>query len=89
MFQLPGGAWIVDTPGMRELQVTNVQAGLDDVFAEITGAAKECRFSDCTHNSEPGCAVRAAIESGVIEADRLTRWQKIISETQRKKGRDA
>jgi len=80
MYRLPGGAWIVDTPGMRELQLTDVQAGLDDVFAEISSAAKACRFSDCTHTAEPGCAVRAAIESGNVDADRLTRWRKLVRE---------
>lgn len=116
MLPLPGGAWLLDTPGMRELQLTDVQAGLDDVFAEITALARQCRFSDCAHDSEPGCAVRTAAEAGRIDADRVTRWQKlvreeahnreslaerrardkstgrlyknIISETQRKKGRE-
>ena len=80
MYRLPGGAWIVDTPGMRELQLTDVQAGLDDVFAEITSVAKACRFSDCSHDAEPGCAVRAAIESGEIDVDRFSRWRKLVRE---------
>jgi ribosome biogenesis GTPase len=80
MRQLPGGAWIVDTPGMRELQLTDVEAGLNDVFAEITTVAKECRFADCGHIAEPGCAVRTAIESGKIDADRFARWRKLVRE---------
>jgi len=80
MLQLPGGAWLVDTPGMRELQLTDVRSGLDDVFAEITALASECRFADCMHNSEPGCAVQAAIESGGIDADRVHRWRKLVRE---------
>jgi ribosome biogenesis GTPase len=78
--QLPGGAWIVDTPGMRELQLTDVQAGLDDVFAEITTLAKACRFADCRHDAEPGCAVQAAIETGGIDAGRFARWRKLVRE---------
>ncbi len=80
MYPLPGGAWIVDTPGMRELQLTDVQSGLDDVFAEITTLASECRFADCGHLAEPGCAVQAAIKSGEIDADRFARWKKLIRE---------
>jgi ribosome biogenesis GTPase len=80
MHRLPGGAWLVDTPGMRELQLTDVQSGLDDVFSEIAAFAKECRFGDCTHEAEPGCAVRSAIENGEIEVERLARWQKLVRE---------
>ncbi|MGI9203828.1 MAG: ribosome small subunit-dependent GTPase A [Woeseiaceae bacterium] len=80
MYRLPGGAWIIDTPGMRELQLTDVQSGLDDVFAEIANFARECRFVDCTHESEPGCAVRMAIEAGDIDRDRVQRWRKLVRE---------
>jgi ribosome biogenesis GTPase len=80
MLQLPGGAWLVDTPGMRELQLTDVRSGLDDVFAEITELANDCRFADCTHNTEPGCAVRAAIETGKLDEDRALRWRKLVRE---------
>jgi len=80
MHQLPGGAWLVDTPGMRELQLTDVQSGLDDVFSEIAEFAKKCRFADCTHNAEPGCAVQAAIENGEVDENRVTRWRKLVRE---------
>jgi ribosome biogenesis GTPase len=80
MHQLPGGAWLVDTPGMRELQLTDVQSGLDDVFSEIAEFAKKCRFADCTHEAEPGCAVHAAIENGEVDEDRVTRWHKLVRE---------
>ena len=80
MHQLPGGAWLVDTPGMRELQLTDVKSGLDDVFSEITALAKNCRFADCTHDLEPGCAVLAAVEGGEVDADRVTRWRKLVRE---------
>ncbi|MGI9260940.1 MAG: ribosome small subunit-dependent GTPase A [Woeseiaceae bacterium] len=80
MYRLPGGAWIIDTPGMRELQLTDVQSGLDDVFAEIATFARECRFVDCTHETEPGCAVLAAIEADAIDRDRVQRWRKLVRE---------
>lgn len=80
MHQLPGGAWLLDTPGMRELQLTGVKAGLDDVFSEISALAGECRFSDCLHHNEPGCAVQAAIRDGDIESSRLDRWRKLVRE---------
>ena len=65
---------------MRELQLTDVKSGLDDVFAEITALAATCKFVDCTHEEEPGCAVRQSIENGAIDADRLNRWRKLIKE---------
>lgn len=80
MYRLPGGAWIIDTPGMRELQLIDVQSGLDDVFAEIASYAKQCRFVDCSHESEPGCAVRAAIDDGDIDMQRVQRWRKLVRE---------
>lgn len=80
MFSLPGGAWIIDSPGMRELQLVDVQEGIDDVFAEITQFASRCRFTDCSHDREPGCAVRAAIDDGSIDAERLSRWRKLARE---------
>ena len=81
MHRLGVGGWLLDTPGMRELQLFDVQEALDDVFAEITELAVACRFSDCTHESEPGCAVRAAIDDGRIDADRLKRLKKLQSES--------
>lgn len=80
MHHLPGGAWLLDTPGMRELQLTDVKTGLDDVFAEITSLAGECRFADCTHEGEPGCRVKAAINDGEIDPERLQRWRKLTRE---------
>lgn len=77
---LPAGGWLLDTPGMRELQLTEVQAGLEEVFADIVAMARTCRFSDCGHATEPGCAVQAAIESGTLDADRLKHWLKLAAE---------
>ena len=80
MHQLPGGAWLLDTPGMRELQLTDVKTGLDDVFAEISVLANSCRFTDCDHVDEPGCRVNEAIEAGEIDQTRLDRWRKLARE---------
>ena len=80
MHHLPGGAWLLDTPGMRELQLTDVRTGLDDVFAEITELAATCRFVDCTHEAEPGCAIQRAIDDDEIDVERLNRWRKLIKE---------
>ena len=65
---------------MRELQLTNVQTGIDDVFAEISALAENCRFADCTHESEPGCAVQRAVDRGEVEAARINRWRKLTRE---------
>jgi ribosome biogenesis GTPase len=80
MYRLPGGAWLLDTPGMRELQLTDVRTGLDDVFAEISRLTESCRFTDCQHESEPGCAVQKAVNAGDIDQDRLQRWRKLVRE---------
>jgi ribosome biogenesis GTPase len=80
MHRLPQGGWLVDTPGMRELQLVDVGDALDDVFAEIAALAQQCRFADCTHESEPGCAVLLAIDEGRLEAGRLRRYRKLHAE---------
>ena len=80
LYALPSGAWLMDTPGMRELQLTDVQSGLDDVFAEIAALAQQCRFADCGHEAEPGCAILAAIKKGDIDNNRVARWKKLVRE---------
>ncbi len=80
MHRLPQGGWLIDTPGMRELQLVDVGDALDDVFAEFGALAENCRFADCTHESEPGCAVRAAIDEGALDPDRLRRYRKLQAE---------
>ncbi|MEJ6394941.1 ribosome small subunit-dependent GTPase A [Gymnodinialimonas sp. 2305UL16-5] len=77
---VPGGCLVLDTPGMRELQLTDAAAGLADVFADLEDLARACRFGDCQHSSEPGCAVLAALEAGDIDAARLRRWRKLQAE---------
>lgn len=83
MHRLPDGGWLIDTPGMRELQLVDVGDALVEVFADIVGFAERCRFADCSHVAEPDCAVRLAIEAGALDADRLRRFQKLQAEDQR------
>ena len=80
LHQLPGGAWLMDTPGMRELQLTDVQSGLEDVFAEIGAFANSCQFAGCAHEEEPGCGIAAAVASGDVDPDRVSRWRKLVRE---------
>lgn len=74
------GGWLIDTPGMRALRLHDAADGIDNVFADVAQLAESCRFSDCTHLSEPGCAVQGAIASGTLDPDRLARWQKLQRE---------
>lgn len=76
------GGWLIDTPGMRELGLAEAGEGIAQVFADIAELAEGCRFRDCAHESEPGCAVLAAIERGEVEADRVARWRKLLREDQ-------
>ena len=80
LHRLPAGGWLLDTPGMRELQLTDVRSGLDDVFSDIVALAESCRFNGCRHETEPDCAVKAAVSSGTLDADRLKRWRKLVAE---------
>ena len=75
LIMLPDGAMIIDTPGMRELGMWDVGAGLGEAFSDVEEYIGKCRFSDCRHESEPGCAVRAALESGELSPER---WQSYI-----------
>lgn len=74
------GGWLIDTPGMRELQLTDTAEGIEELFDDITELVTQCRFSDCAHETEPGCAVRAAIEAGALDPERLARWRKLEAE---------
>jgi ribosome biogenesis GTPase len=82
-YRLSKGGWLVDTPGMREIQLTEAADGISQVFEQIQILADSCRFSDCTHQSEPGCAVQAAITEGTLDSNRLDRWRKLVAEEQR------
>jgi ribosome biogenesis GTPase / thiamine phosphate phosphatase len=83
LHRLSNGAWLMDTPGMRELQIIDVAGGLDEVFADVASLAHTCRFTDCTHDGEPGCAVQASIDEGSLDQARLRRYQKLQREERR------
>lgn len=74
------GGCVIDTPGIRTLHISDVSSGLDMLFAEITELAPNCKFRDCTHAHEPGCAVQAGVAAGVVAPERLARWRKLAEE---------
>lgn len=74
------GGWLIDTPGVRELQLTDVADGIETLFDDLTELGQSCRFANCKHEVEPGCAVQAAIVAGTLDAGRLARWQKLVRE---------
>ena len=77
---LPGGALLLDTPGLRELQLWSDGAGLEAAFGDVYGLSGACRFTDCRHETEPGCAVRAAVEEGRLDPARLDSFRKLQAE---------
>ena len=77
---LPSGGLLLDTPGMRELQLANCEQGVEQTFTDITTLATQCKFSDCQHQNEPGCAVRHAIETGQLGERRLSNYLKLLRE---------
>lgn len=80
LHRIPLGGWLIDTPGMRGLGVAEVSAGIDATFPEISELVDSCKFRDCGHESEPGCAVQAALAAGDISPDRLQRYKKLKRE---------
>jgi ribosome biogenesis GTPase len=80
LLMLPGGGLFLDTPGMRELRLWESEEGLATAFDDVEAAAARCRFSDCAHETEPGCAVRAAVTDGSLDPERLASWRKLEGE---------
>ena len=80
LIRLPNGALLIDNPGIRELQLWDSDSGLDAAFVDISELAVACRFRDCRHQDEPGCAVVAAVENGALPAERLSSYHKLIAE---------
>lgn len=80
LYRIPGGALLLDTPGIRELRVWSLAEGLDHAFPEIHELAGRCRFADCRHETEPGCAVRAEEEAGTLDPERLASFRKLQAE---------
>jgi ribosome biogenesis GTPase len=83
MFRMSTGGWLIDTPGMRSLRLYDGRDGVDAVFPDIAELSLTCKFNDCTHMHEPGCALRAAVEAGTLDPARLARWQKLVNEDDR------
>lgn len=82
LHRMRGGGWLIDTPGMRGLGVAEVAYGIDATFPEISKQAMRCKFRDCAHETEPGCAVQAGIAAGEIDPERLKRFKKLKRENE-------
>jgi ribosome biogenesis GTPase len=80
LIQLPGGSLVIDTPGMREVQLWIADEGLEEAFSDVTELFEHCRFSDCAHSSEPGCAVKEALAEGTLTPERWESYQKLQRE---------
>ena len=80
LFVLPCGALLMDTPGLREMQLWEAESGVAQVFADIDLLAAQCRFGDCRHEAEPGCAVLAALRAGTLDPARVENWRKLLRE---------
>jgi ribosome biogenesis GTPase / thiamine phosphate phosphatase len=90
LLELPGGGLVIDTPGLRELQLWESSDGLTEAFEDVAELEAACRFNDCGHETEPGCAVREAIRSGELESERLESYRKLQRELARlERRRDA
>jgi ribosome biogenesis GTPase / thiamine phosphate phosphatase len=83
MFALPSGAWVIDTPGMRELKLGAVEAAVSAVFDDIETLAGNCRFRDCQHREDAGCALHEAVAAGRLDARRLSSYLKLQREAER------
>ncbi|MGI9596929.1 MAG: ribosome small subunit-dependent GTPase A [Acidimicrobiales bacterium] len=80
LIPIPGGGFIIDTPGIREIGLWQAHEGMAKAFPEISGEVEHCRFADCEHINEPGCAVRAAVADGLIPERRLEHWRDLMAE---------
>lgn len=93
LFAIPGGGLLVDTPGMRELKPWQAgDAGDDDAeaaFADVAELATECKYTNCRHAAEPGCAIRAAVDAGTLDRERAASWEKLEGERAARKARQA
>lgn len=80
LFDVPGGGALIDTPGLRQLGLWDADGGVDEAFADVAAVAERCRFRDCRHGDEPGCAVRAAVAAGTLDAARLSAYRALQDE---------
>jgi len=87
LVSLPAGGVLIDNPGMREVGLWQADDGVEEAFDDVASLAEECRFDDCRHDSEPGCAVREAVQQGALGQERLASYHELASELQRPGGR--
>jgi ribosome biogenesis GTPase len=80
LLAMPGGGWLVDTPGVRALSLWHSGEGIERAFADVFELMDNCRFRDCKHDQEPGCAVRQAIEDGTLDPDRFHNLERLVAE---------
>ena len=83
MIELPNGARLIDTPGMRELGMCDATEGIDETFEDIVELEANCKYSDCKHITEPGCAIKEALENGALEEERYQLYLKLRLENRR------
>ena len=83
LIELDNGVSMIDTPGMREIGMASSEQGIDNTFSDILALEKSCKFSDCKHDTEPGCAIKAAIESGELSIERYNLYKSLLSENTR------
>lgn len=82
LITLPNGAYVIDTPGMRELGMWDSESGIENVFSDIEEMVSRCKFSNCTHNNEPGCVIIQALEAGTLDEARWISYQKLMAENE-------
>lgn len=88
LFMLPGGGVLIDTPGLREVRLLDSREGLEHTFSDIEELALECKFSDCSHENEPGCAVQRALDNGTLDQKRFDNYKKMEKEIDHYKQRE-
>ena len=80
LHRIATGGWLLDTPGMRELQLADCEDGVTELFQDVVDLAEQCRFSDCSHRGDAGCALEAAVAEGSLEERRLKNYLKLLAE---------
>jgi len=80
MIELDASTWLIDTPGIRGVGLWASDDGLESAFVDLVPFAQDCRFDDCTHRHEPGCALIAAVDSGAVPTERLDLWRQLADE---------
>jgi len=86
---VPGGGAVLDTPGIRGVGLLDTGGGLDRAFADVADLAAQCRFGDCRHAAEPGCAIRAAVDDGSLSPRRLESWRRLRQEVETESARQS